>query len=216
MGAQVARHDDDRVLEVDDAALAVRQAAVIEDLQKYVENIGMGLFDFVEENDTVRSAPYGFGELTAFIVADVSRRRPDKAGDRVLFHIFAHVDADDVPFIVKKRFGEGFSQFRLADACRAEEDERADRAVRIFYARAGADDRIADDLYRFILTDDPFMKRIVQVEKLFPFTGHHLCHGNARPTADDLGNVFFAHFLLEKVAVASLGERFFLFGQLLL
>jgi len=47
--AHVARHDDDRVLEVDRAALAVGQAPVVQYLQQHVlKDIGMGLFDLVE------------------------------------------------------------------------------------------------------------------------------------------------------------------------
>ena len=48
--ADVARHDDDGVFEIDRASLAVRDAAIVEHLQQHVENIVMRLFDFVEEH----------------------------------------------------------------------------------------------------------------------------------------------------------------------
>ncbi len=37
--------------------------------------------------------PHRFGELAAFLVADIARRRADQAGDGVLLHELAHVDA---------------------------------------------------------------------------------------------------------------------------
>ena len=40
MRTEVTGHDDDGVLEVDDSALAVSQAAVVEDLQEDIENVG--------------------------------------------------------------------------------------------------------------------------------------------------------------------------------
>ena len=46
-------------------------------------------------------------------------------------------------------------QLGLADAGRAEEDERADGPLRILDARPSADDRVSDQLDRFVLTDDP-------------------------------------------------------------
>ena len=45
--AQVAGHDDHRVLEVRGAALGVRQAPVVEDLQQEVEDVRVGLLDLV-------------------------------------------------------------------------------------------------------------------------------------------------------------------------
>lgn len=43
VGAKVARHDDDRILEVHQTPLIIRQTAVIEDLQEDVEDVGVGL-----------------------------------------------------------------------------------------------------------------------------------------------------------------------------
>src|SRR2546425_7705672 len=55
---EVARHDDDRVAEVDTAPLRVRQAALIEDLQQHVEDLGVGLLDLVEQDHAIRLAPH--------------------------------------------------------------------------------------------------------------------------------------------------------------
>ena len=61
MAADVRRHDDDRITEVDRAALSVGQATVVENLQEDIEHIGVCLFDLVEEDHAVRTAPHGFG-----------------------------------------------------------------------------------------------------------------------------------------------------------
>ncbi len=71
--ADVARHDDDGVLEIDRPPLPVGEAAVVEHLQQHVEDIVVRLFDFVEEHDRIRPAAHGFAELAAFLVADVAR-----------------------------------------------------------------------------------------------------------------------------------------------
>ena len=54
--AQVRRHDDDRVLEVDRVAETVGQLAVFKHLQQDVVDIRMRLLDFVQQNDRVRAA----------------------------------------------------------------------------------------------------------------------------------------------------------------
>ena len=96
----------------------------------------MGFLDFVEQNHGVGLAPYGFGQLSAFVVAYISRRCSDESADGVFLLIFAHVDSGHHVFIVKQIFGEGFCQFCLADTGGAEEDERTDGATWIVEACA--------------------------------------------------------------------------------
>ena len=54
--AQVAGQDQQRVPEVDGAALAVGEPAVVEDLQQDVEDLGVGLLDLVEQHHRVGPA----------------------------------------------------------------------------------------------------------------------------------------------------------------
>ena len=68
-GAHVRSHHDHRVLEADRAALAVGQAAVVQNLQQRVEDVRVRLFDFVEQHHRIRPAAHLLGELAAFFVA---------------------------------------------------------------------------------------------------------------------------------------------------
>ena len=130
LGADVRRQDDDRVAEVDRAALAVGQASVIEHLQQHVEHVGVRLLDLVEQDHLVGAAAHRLGERAALLVADVARRRADEPRDRVLLHVLAHVDANQRALVVEQERGQRLRQLGLADARRAEEHERADRPVR--------------------------------------------------------------------------------------
>ena len=46
--AEVAGHDHDSVAEIHRAALRVRQAAVVEQLQQHIQHVGVRLLDLVE------------------------------------------------------------------------------------------------------------------------------------------------------------------------
>ncbi len=92
-GTDVGGHDDYGVLEVDAASHAVGEAAFVKHLKEEVEHIGVGLFDFVEENHGVGTAAHLLGELAAFVITDISRRRADEARHSEFLHVFAHVDA---------------------------------------------------------------------------------------------------------------------------
>ena len=142
LAAEVRRHDDDDVLEVDRAPLAVGQAAVVEQLQQHVEHLGMRLLDLVEQHDRVGPPPDRLGELAGLVVADVSGRRADHPRDGVLLLVLRHVDPDHRVLVVEQEFGERARQLGLADAGRAQEDEAAERPIRILQAGAGAPDGV--------------------------------------------------------------------------
>ena len=215
--AEVAGHDQDRVLEVHGAALAVRNAAVVQDLQQDVENIGMRLFHFVEQDDTIGMAADGLGQLAAFVVADISGRRADQTGDAEFLHVFGHIDPDHVLLIVKERLGEGFGQFGLADAGGAQEQEGAQRPVRILDARAGAQDGLGNLLYGFVLPDDPAVQLILKMQQLLPLALHQAGDGDAGPAADDPGDFLLGDPVAQEAvfAAAFLGDGLLLLELLL-
>ena len=134
----------------------------------------MRLFDLVEQDDAVGVTAHGFRELAALLVADVARRRSDESCDGMLLHVLRHVDADHAALIVEKRLRQGLRQFRLADARRAEEDERADWAVRIFDARTRPQDCLADDAHGLILSNDALMQYIFESQELLALAREHL------------------------------------------
>ena len=105
-GGDVRRHDDDRVAEVSGPALAVGEPALVEELEENIEDVGVGLFNLVKEQHRVGPPPNGFGELAAFIVADITWRGTDHPCHRVFLHVLRHVDADHRPFVVEKELGQ--------------------------------------------------------------------------------------------------------------
>ena len=143
--AQVRGHDEHRVFEIDGAALGVGEAAVVHDLQQDVEDVGVRLFDLVEEDDGVGTAAHGLGELAAFVVAHVAGRRADETRDGVLLHVLAHVDADHGLLVVEEKLGEGAGGFGFAHAGGAEKNEGADGALGIAQAGAGTANGVGDN-----------------------------------------------------------------------
>ncbi len=157
----------------------------------------MCLLDFIEQQHAVGSAADGFGQLTAFLVTDVSRRRAEETTHCVLFAIFGHVDAYERVLVVEHEPGEGFGEFRLADARRTDEDERADRTRRILQTGSCAADRIRDGVNRLLLPDDAFVQARLHVQEFLGFGLEHLCDRDARPLMHDRGNVVHIHHLIQ-------------------
>ena len=66
-------------------------------------------------------APHRFGQLSALVVTDVTRRRSDQPRHGVLLHVFAHVEPDDGILVVEEKFGQRLAQLGFAHAGRPEE-----------------------------------------------------------------------------------------------
>ena len=108
---------------IDRVALRVGQDPVFENLEQDVEKIGMRLFYFVEQHDRVRRTSKLLGQLAALIVPYVSGRGANELRDRMLFHVLAHVEANQHTLRRKKIFRECAGDFRFSDTCRSEEKE---------------------------------------------------------------------------------------------
>src|ERR1700693_16229 len=159
-----------------------------------MEDVGVRLLDFVEQDDTIRTAPDRFGELAAFFVADVAWRGADQSRDGILLHVLRHVDAYDRFGVVEEKLGEAARNLGLPDARRSEEDERTDRAFRVLEPRAGATNRPRDDADGFVLTDHPLVQLLLHREQLLRLALREPAHGDAGPRSDDVRDVFFSDF----------------------
>src|SRR5262249_52593101 len=73
-GSQVARHNDERVPEVGSPSFRIGKPAVVEDLKEEIGHERVGLFNFVQEDDTEWAVPHHIHELGCFTVAYVSGR----------------------------------------------------------------------------------------------------------------------------------------------
>ena len=162
--AQVAGHNHHAVAKIHRAALAVGQAAVIEQLQQHVKNFAVSLFNFVKEDDTVGPAAGGFGELAAFLVTDITRRGADEARNGMFLLVFAHVDADHGMLVVKQKFSQGARQLGFTHTGGAEEDKRSNRAVGVLQPGARTAHRIGDSEDGFVLADDAIMQAFLHVD----------------------------------------------------
>src|SRR5260370_28045023 len=82
--ADVARHDDDGVLEVDHAALPIGQMPVIEYLEQHVEHIVMRLLNLVEKDNRIRAPAHSLSKLSDFLVDDTTGTRSDQADNSLI------------------------------------------------------------------------------------------------------------------------------------
>jgi hypothetical protein len=89
-------------------SLRIAEVTFFHDLQQHVVDFGMRLFDLIEDDDGVRAAAQGFGQLTCIFVADVSGRGADQTGSGVTFHELGHVELNGGIFTAKHELGECF------------------------------------------------------------------------------------------------------------
>ena len=213
--ADVRRHDDDGILEVHGAALPVGEPSVIQNLQQNVEHVVMRLFDFVEQDDAVRTAPNRFRELAAFIIPHISGGRADQARHGVLLLILRHIDADHGALVVEKVFGQGPGQLGFTDAGGSQENKAPDRPVRIFQAGTRAHHRLGHGHHGFVLPDHALMQDVFKLQELAHLPFQQLRNRYAGPTADHSRDVFLVHLFFQQTGAGLLlGELGLFLGQL--
>ncbi len=202
LGAQVRGHDHYRVLEVDGPSLAVGQPALVEDLQQHVEDIWVSLLDLVEQQHRVGPPADGLGQLASLVVTDVAGGRADQPAHGVLLHVLAHVETNHRPLVVEQELGQRPSELGLSDPCRAEEDERADRAIWIAQSGPGPPDGVGHRAHGLGLTHHSAVQALLHLDELLDLAFHQLDDGDAGPAGHDLCDVFLVDFLLEELALA--------------
>ena len=107
----------------------------------------------------------------------------------MLLHVLRHVDANECVLVVEQEFRERLRQFGFADAGGPEEDERADRAIRVLQPRASATHGGRDGMHSLGLADDTLGKLLLHVEELFLLAFEHAVDRHAGPPRDDLRHV---------------------------
>ena len=191
--AQVRRHHDDGVGEVDRAALAVGQPPVVHQLEQDVPDLGVGLLDLVEQDHRVGPPAHRLGQLAALAVPDVAGGRADQPRHRVGRAELRHVDPDQRLLGREQPLGERLDQLGLADAGRAEEQERAERLVAVRQPDAGAPHGVGDDLDGLLLADHPRVQVGLEVLQPLQLAGHQLAHRDPGARGDDGRHVGLAH-----------------------
>ena len=167
----------------------------------------MRLLDLVEEHHGVGAAAHRLGELPALLEAHVARRRADEPRHGVLLHVLRHVDAHHRVLVVEEELRERTGRLRLADAGGSEEDERADRPVRILQPGARPAHRVRDGRDGLALSDHPLAEVILEMGESLALRLQEARHGNPGPLADDLGDVVGVDLLLEELLLLlQLGE----------
>mmetsp|Transcript_10351 Transcript_10351/g.25906 ORF Transcript_10351/g.25906 Transcript_10351/m.25906 type:complete len:480 (+) Transcript_10351:1440-2879(+) len=205
--ADVRGHDDDAILEINQAALRVGDSPIIQHLEKQVEYLSVGFFHFVEEHHRVGTPSYGLSQLPSFLVANVTGRRTYQSRHRVLFHVFRHVDANQGVLRIEHELRECLGQLRLAHACWAHEEEGSRGPARVRQASPGTLNRIRHRLHGLVLPDDTLVQLISEHEELLPLALLEFVHRNSRPLADDVADVARAHFLPQHGRLLPLPSR---------
>ena len=190
---KIGGHDQDHVAEVDATPLRIRELAILQDLQEDVEDFAVRLLNFVKKHHGVRSTADRLGKLSTIIKANVSRRRANESARVVALHKLAHINLDQRVFRAEHELSERLGELRLSNACRPEEEEAADRALRVFQSGAGAANRATERADRLLLADHSTAEHLLHLEEACRLCLCQSHHWDPRPHGNHRGDLFVGH-----------------------
>ena len=138
----------------------------------HVQHFGMRLFDLVEEHDGVRPPAHGFGELAGLLVADVPGGAPISR-ETVCFSWYSDMSMRIIACSSSNRnSASARASSVLPTPVGPEEDEAAERPVRILQAGARAANRIRHRDDRVVLADDALVQPLLHLDELLHLAFH--------------------------------------------
>ncbi len=121
--SDIRGHDQHRIFEVHGATMRVGESAVIHHLEQHIEHVMVRLLDFIEQNHGKRTTPDRLSELAAFLIPHIAGRSADEPSDGVLLHIFRHINANEIRFIIEECGSQGAGELCFPNAGWTEEQE---------------------------------------------------------------------------------------------
>ena len=131
----------------------------------------------------------GLGELTALVVAHVTRRATDELGDLELAAELRHVEADERVLAAKEVLGERLGELGLACAGGTQEDKAAAGTTRVLERRAAAAHGLGDGLDCLILADDARLEHAFGLQQAPALALGERGNRHARGHGHDVGNL---------------------------
>ena len=115
----------------------------------------------------------------------------------MLFHVFGHVNPHECAFIVEDELRERFGRLGLPHPGGAEEDERANRSIRVLQAGARAPNSIGNRDNRLVLANDTLSEVFLELREALTLGFQQTCHRYSCPLAYDSSDVVRLNFLLQ-------------------
>ena len=97
--------------------------AFVHYLEKHVEHIGVSLLNLIKEDNRVGVASNFLGELTTFLISNISRRGTYKTGNCEFLHKLAHVNSNESILGIEQELGEFLGKIGFAHTGRADKQE---------------------------------------------------------------------------------------------
>ena len=119
----------------------------------------------------------------------------------MLLHVLGHVEAHNRVLGVEHELRERARELGLSHSGRPEEEERADRPVRVLQAGARAAQRVGHGRDRLVLADHPLVQALLHVDQLLDLAFHEAGDRDPGPLGDDLRDLLFGDLLDEQAAL---------------
>ena len=172
--------------------MGIAEPSLIQDLQQQIHNLRMRLFDLIKQHHRIGAAAHLFGQLACLIVSHIAGGRTDHFRNRMLLHVFGHIQPDQCFRGVEHLLRQHLDQLCFAHAGRAHKDKGC-RAATLGKLHPGTLDGTAQHTDRLGLPDDPLGQILLQMLQLGKLRLSDLAGRHACPDLHHLGEILLRH-----------------------
>ena len=128
----------------------------------------MCLFDLIKQHHTVRAAAHGFGQLSALVMAQITRRRTQQPGSGVLLLILRHIKFEQGFFAAEPADRQRPGKSRFAHSRGAKKQHGTHGPARLAKTGAAAPDGTSHRSHSPALAHDLGVEPLFQLIQPFP------------------------------------------------
>lgn len=194
---QIWGHDNDRISHIYPSSFSISHEPFIENLEKYIPDIPMCFFDFIEKNHRIRMTTDSLGKLTPLFISHISWRCSDKTRDRVRLHIFTHIETNICIWIIPENTSKSLCGFSFPNPCRTKEEKRSNRFSTIRESCLWPTKSLGNFFECMMLSDNIFPELIFEIRIETGFWLEKLSDWYTRPFSYNTCNIRTTNRIIE-------------------
>ena len=164
-----------------------------------MKDLRMRFFHFIKKHDSIRLPSNSLCQLSSLLITNISWRRTNQSGYRMLLHIFWHINSNQSILIIKQSICKRFCKLSLSYSSRSKEKEGSNWSIRIFKSSPRTANSIRYEMNSLFLSNDRFFQNFLKICEFLHLSRNELSNRDSCPLSNNLSNILTIYNILRGI-----------------